>query len=65
MEAKEMDMSIQTSFADERWYITIQAWVKTQEACDKVIRALEILKPFLSDNDLAQTAAESSALTTV
>lgn len=45
---KEMDMSIQTTFSDGRWYITVQAWIKTPEAADKAIQAIEMLKPFLS-----------------
>lgn len=44
---KEMDMAIQTSYADGQWHITIQAWLKTQAAADKVIKAVQILKPFL------------------
>jgi len=46
---KEMDMSIQTSYADDRWHITIQAWLKTPEACDKAIKAIETLRPMLAD----------------
>lgn len=47
---KEMEVSIQCSYADERWHITVQAWLGTQGACDSMIRMLEILKPLLAKN---------------
>ena len=50
MTANEMDMSIQTTYADGHWHITVQAWLKTEAACDKAICALEILKPMLREN---------------
>lgn len=55
---KEMDMAIQSSYADGGWHITIQAWIKTPEAADKAIKAIETLKPLLTEPH--QEAAQSA-----
>lgn len=46
---KEMELSMQSSYADGRWNVTLQAWVSTQEAANKLIRAIEIMKDFLPE----------------
>lgn len=57
---KEMELTMQTSYADGRWHVTIQAWLGTEAACDAMIRTLEIIKPMIAEN--ARQAAIGEAV---
>jgi hypothetical protein len=50
--AKEMDLAMQTSYADGRWQVTFNGWLGTEKACDAMIEILKVARPLLAENDL-------------
>lgn len=54
--SKEMELSMQTSYSDGRWHVTLQAHLRTMAACDAMINILEIVRPLIAENDHADNA---------
>lgn len=46
---KEMDIAMQSSFADGQWNITIQAWIGTKKAAQALIDTIIIAREVLPD----------------
>lgn len=49
LKPKEMDLAMQSSYADGRWNVTLQAWIGTKAAATALIKTLEIARDILPD----------------
>lgn len=46
---KEMELAMQSSFVDERWNVSLQAWIGTKKAARRMMEVLKVVEEMLPD----------------